>query len=298
MPEGTEAENLPDRSVVEQIEHMHAEAVKHAGSAAIYAIAAGSLLVNQKAALPHGAFQRWADAQLSLTSGTRGRYMRAWSTFQTRFPAVAERFVSESIKVRARAHFDFEAIEGITADVISTLGEAGLDASVVPSIRQLTARPSATPTAPKLRVLTESPSADPSGTEAQPAPTIPVRMPAASPVAKQDVVPNVALALSNGQALCGSIMRDINAIKSRLEQIAKDTEWLAFAEVQSIGISLDNARRAIRAATPYAPCHHCKQTGKACRVCKPTGGRKGLGWLPRNRFDMDPDKVKRAKGVK
>ncbi len=288
MPASTEAAVLPDASITEHINGLHRQAVKSLGTAILFALDAGRLLTEQKAALGHGSFRQWCDVQLTFTARTAARYMQAWSTLQSRFPAIAGRLQGPDIK--------WDTVSHLPESATDALGEAGIEFAVLPSVRQLTGEIRSAPKPPAVKPP-QIPPDDSQDAATPPEAEIPVRLPTACPVAKDALRPKVKTTLAHGRAALESLMRDLNAIKSRLEQIAKETDWLAFEHVQSLGLGLDNVRRQIRAAAPHAPCHHCNQSGRGCRICKPTGGSRGLGWLPRSRFELGPKDVE-SKGVK
>lgn len=282
---GKDAVVVPDKSLTDQVNDLHQRAVDSVGQAVLFGLNAGRLLAEQKAVLPHGSFHRWADIQLEFSARTATRYMQAWSALQTRFPAVAKRLQGPDIKT-AR-------VSDLVDNATGVLGAAGIDAVMLPSIRQLVGPP-AKPKAPRLvpqapAIPPTEPPTDVPATDDAPAPQIPLRLPKACPVVKADVKPEIGRTIADGRATCETIMRQINALATRLEQVAAETEWLAFAHAQSFRIGLDSVARQIKAAAPHAPCHHCKQRG--CKVCKPTGASRGLGWLPRDRFEMGPDKL-------
>lgn len=285
MGKGTDAVTVSDKPIIDQIEARHREAVESAGRMVLSGLACGRLLTIQKTALPHGSFGQWLDVQLSFTARTAQRYMKAWVSLVTRFPRIAERFgagASEATK--------YDTVSYLPEGATEALGVAGVDAAMMPSIKQLTGETRSTPPAAQPTKPPQIPPAESGGPEPQSEAQIPVRLPKASPVDKGDLRPNVERTLADGRAACEAIMRELNAIATRLEQIAAETDWLSFAHVQTFRIGLDAMRRQIRSVAPHAPCHHCEQKG--CRICKPTGAKRGLGWLPRDRFEMDPDKLK------
>ena len=52
--------------------------------------------------------------------------------------------------------------------------------------------------------------------------------------------------------------------------------------MQALEIELDEARREIRFAVPYAICPYCQATDPDCKGCD------GLGWVGEDTFDQAP----------
>lgn len=268
MQSSTEAAEL-DGTRAEQINAWHTRGCESASETVVCGLQAGRLLCEAKAELPHGAFRRWAEAQLECSATAISRYMKAWSGFQRSYPELASQIQT---KCPARSFYPNSDTAALRA---------------LPSLRELAGD---RPKRRQPRPDPEPPRPAPPGQEGTTEPEIPLRLPADCPVPKDAVKPKVGDSIRMGRAVLESIMRDINAICRRLENTATQTDWLAFGEVQSMTIGLQNVRREIRAAAPHGPCVHCNQRG--CKVCKPIGVERGLGWLPRNRYEMSPEKLK------
>lgn len=62
----------------------------------------------------------------------------------------------------------------------------------------------------------------------------------------------------------------------------------SYLNAQAIDVDLTNARRSIKAATPFAVCPKCK--GKGCKACK------NLGWMNKQVYDAVPEEFRTAIG--
>lgn len=80
-------------TIVSAIQHHHRAATAAAGVAIRHAIEAGRLLIEAKAAMPHGDFGPWVESECGIGYRTARRYMRAaakWGAMpETEWPAVA-----------------------------------------------------------------------------------------------------------------------------------------------------------------------------------------------------------------
>lgn len=72
------------------------------------------------------------------------------------------------------------------------------------------------------------------------------------------------------------LCRDIQSVKRRLEELC-ETPLATFLHRQPVEIDLENAKKAIRAAKPHAPCPYCGGK-KKCKACH------GQGWLPKQQW--------------
>jgi hypothetical protein len=66
---------LPKQTIIDQINNHHTNAMKQANGAIESAKAAGELLLQVKAALPHGTWKSWLKAHLSVSERQAQRYM-------------------------------------------------------------------------------------------------------------------------------------------------------------------------------------------------------------------------------
>jgi hypothetical protein len=112
-----------------------------------------------------------------------------------------------------------------------------------------------------------------------------------------ELIPEVAAAMCDRETL-HKLARDCQTIRNHLRQL-EDKECTAYLHVDEARSFLQSASRKIRAAAAWAPCPYCHQTGrkrKNCLVCKPPAPstRKSLGWVPRLRYKMSPEQLKKA----
>lgn len=116
------------------------------------------------------------------------------------------------------------------------------------------------------------------------------------------LIPEVAAALCDREVL-NKLARDCQTIRNHLRQI-ENKECAAYLHTDEARSFLQSASRMIRAAAAWAPCPYCDQKGRKrgnCLVCKPPAPstRKPLGWVPRLRYKMSPEQLKKAaKGSK
>lgn len=75
------------------------------------------------------------------------------------------------------------------------------------------------------------------------------------------------------------IARDIQRVEARIEALV-ESPLGRHVQHQGIGIELRNAKRAIKAARPYAPCGYCRRKG--CKTCKKQG------WVTKLTHDHAP----------
>ena len=112
-----------------------------------------------------------------------------------------------------------------------------------------------------------------------------------------ELIPEVAAAICDREVL-HKLARDCQTIRNHVRQI-EDKECAAYLHTEEARSFLQSASRRIRAAAAWAPCPYCHQTGrkrKNCRVCKPPAPstRKSLGWVPRLRYKMSPEELRKA----
>lgn len=115
------------------------------------------------------------------------------------------------------------------------------------------------------------------------------------------LIPEVAAAICDREVL-HKLARDCQTIRNHLRQI-EDKECAAYLHTDEARSFLQSASRMIRAAAAWAPCPYCDQKGRKrgnCRVCKPPAPstRKPLGWVPRLRYKMSPEQLKKRGGNK
>jgi hypothetical protein len=68
---------LPDTTIVSAIQHHHQAATAAAGVAIKHAIEAGRLLIEAKAAMPHGTFGEWVESECGIGYRMARKYMLA-----------------------------------------------------------------------------------------------------------------------------------------------------------------------------------------------------------------------------
>lgn len=81
----------------------------------------------------------------------------------------------------------------------------------------------------------------------------------------------------------GSLVRELQSIKSRAESLSETIGY--HLHFQSFAADIDNAKRALKFATPYTVCGYCKARDSKQAECKAC---HGCGWLPKNKFNAQP----------
>ena len=81
------------------------------------------------------------------------------------------------------------------------------------------------------------------------------------------------------------IVRDLQGIKKRCETLAGEDVG-RFIHAQSLGADIENAKRAVKFAKPYAVCCYCHGKKATCSACK------GGGWLPKTIHEAAPESMK------
>ena len=108
------------------------------------------------------------------------------------------------------------------------------------------------------------------------------------------ITPGVAKVLRDRVAL-KDLMISIREIRTKLEAL-RSNPITAFLHIQFVDNALNDAHRTIKMAMPWGPCVLCDQRARGCRLCRPEGCKKNLGWLPRLRWknrNITPDDLKK-----
>lgn len=213
----------------------------------------GERLVRIKASMAHGRFGEWFDAECVFTSRMGRTYMTAYARSLT-LPST-EQAAEQNQPASIRA----------------------LTAPIVP---------------PKPQLCPESQNGSASvlsenGRDTDEAPR--------SPQLPKDCVCNqlrkpVAEALRERDDWM-ILLREL-ATAVRHVEMFKDKKTAAFIHIQEVTKAISDARRMLKFGMPHGPCGYCDQSGKesagrgTCKACK------GLGWLPRDRWDQMPADLK------
>lgn len=80
--------------------------------------------------------------------------------------------------------------------------------------------------------------------------------------------------------------QQLQAVAKKLTDNQND-QLYTFIHAQGTVADIDNAKRAIRFAKPFAVCPYCKGGGKSCKACK------GQGWLPKPIFQQAPAEMRK-----
>lgn len=81
------------------------------------------------------------------------------------------------------------------------------------------------------------------------------------------------------------IVRDLHGIKKRAETLAQEPLG-KFLPLGPVAADIENAKRQVKHAKPYAVCCYCKGKERNCKACK------GGGWLPKGQHEAAPEGMK------
>lgn len=100
-----------------------------------------------------------------------------------------------------------------------------------------------------------------------------------------DEIPKKLQAIFAGRVDLEEKAREIQKLVAWAESL--DEDLTAFLNVQALRADLNNAKKALRHAKPYAVCPYCRAKKATCTGCK------GTGWVTKSLYDAAPTELRK-----